>query len=851
MNELNLIEEGGSVPVYDDALHFDRTYQDGVNIGLNFITNTRTISFWVKPDYTTFNGMTREFLMAQYAGSGQRTFYAEFRDTGVIRMYLPTATSGNNNVLIESNAGQYFNGGQWYYISISLDATTGGTMYVDGVAQTNTAPTATLGFTRSGAIFTWGKFGLLFPTLLGSSTQKDLAVWNIARTQSEIVADMTRVWTGAESGLKAYFPTNEGSGNTIQDINAVYTGTITTTNPSPTYIDDFMWVREQIGTVGGGIEKSRIDLFEDQFVSVTKQSFDVNNLKQRLSGVTNNFVLPFTANNSEVFDYLDLNGNVSNKPYQINYVEYIQDGTPIIKKGRLNLREISDAGYKVDVTHGINDFFDRIRDKYFYEPFESRKIQIDTMSDSEIVKSNNQTIQDAEGVVIPLCDYGFTNPIPTYQQSPFAFIDKAFEFIAEDVGYTFIDSTGGKLDGLLFGGGKLFDYKGEGVKFSNYYTKQISEEFSLSSFITKKTGFVYSFVNYITNSVGGSFNAFINTYIDGVLESSIPMNFGTNSLATFVSPTVYPRGTKIEVKIDVIVVSSGPTLEISILDDPTSDSSQIGVSDSLNIYYENIFQNLTQLDFMSYILEVFNLGFEVDELNKQIIVYKLNDVYNPNLGNTIDLSDYYSNVMYKKFNSSYGKINRFKYQYEDKFPILFDSEIIANNTNKEKVIIDSGITASFVDASSKNANIVIADGSQPFMLRANGFDSIDLEESSSDIGYRICKEVRYDDSVHGTITVPVINDLGTSFNMLGTQTFLSFDGLDWSSLIEDNYSSLRDHVLNRYQEVKLLMRVPRHLIDAFSFQNKIFISQLNSKFVVQSIKTRPDGLSEWILIKLN
>jgi len=70
-------------------------------------------------------------------------------------------------------------------------------------------------------------------------------------------------------------------------------------------------------------------------------------------------------------------------------------------------------------------------------------------------------------------------------------------------------------------------------------------------------------------------------------------------------------------------------------------------------------------------------------------------------------------------------------------------------------------------------------------------------------------------------------------------------------LIEDNYSSLRDHVLNRYQELKVLMRVPRHLIDSFSFQNKIFIEQLNSKFVVQSIKTRPDGLSEWILIKLN
>jgi len=225
-----------------DALHFDATYNEWVQLPSNFITSTRTVSFWVKPDVTTFNGQARQFLAAQYAGSGQRTFYAEFRDTGVIRIYLPTASSGNNFVLIESNAGQYFNGGQWYYISISLDASTGGTMYVDGVAQTNTAPTATLGFTRSGSNFHFGGFGTFIPTLGNTGTQKELAVWTTARTQSEIVADMTRVFTGAESGLKAYFPTNEGSGNTIQDINSVYTGTIVTTNTTPNYIDDVMWV---------------------------------------------------------------------------------------------------------------------------------------------------------------------------------------------------------------------------------------------------------------------------------------------------------------------------------------------------------------------------------------------------------------------------------------------------------------------------------------------------------------------------------------------------------------------------------------------------------------------------------
>ena len=839
MNELNLIEEGGSVPVYDDALHFDRTYQDGVNIGLNFITNTRTISFWVKPDYTTFNGMTREFLMAQYGGSNQRTFYAEFRDTGVIRMYLPTAVSGNNNVLIESNAGQYFNGGQWYYISISLDATTGGTMYVDGVAQTNTAPAATFGFTRTGAIFTWGKFGSAIPTLLGSSTQKDLVVWNTARTQSEIVADMTRVWTGAESGLKAYFPTNEGSGNTIQDINSVYTGTITTTNPSPTYIDDFMWIREQIGTVGGGIEKSRIDLFEDQFVSVTKQSFDVNNLKQRLSGVTNNFTLPFTANNSEVFDYLDLNGNVSNKPYQINYVEYIQDGTPIIKKGRLNLREVSDAGYKVDITHGINDFFDRIRDKYLYEPLVSRQNQIDEMTANNQVLSNDPIVQNAEGVVIPLVDYGFVNPVPTYQQTPFAIIDKTIDFITQDTGYTFVDSTGGKLQDLIFSPIKPFDVSAEIKELSGNFILNGGDRILLTTFYTTKKGLLQSNLNFIKNDIVGSNNTVgFDFFVDGVLFDSYATSFnGESSDTSTFSPTVYEIGSKLE----VFMYSNDPishSMSVELGKINYFAGSNFGVTSTFSLYYENLFK-INQIDFIKYLMELLNLSFEVNEINKTVEFYSLNELYNPNLGNTIDLSDYYSNVIYKKFEGGFGKLNYFKYQYEENKQKSFDGSIIANNTNKEKEIISTDLFACFHESP-----LDIGIG-YPYLMTSTCYESFDQTSTPNDLGNRIVKQVR----VSGA-TVSYTSGLAP-FNVVGDQTVTTFNGLDWSNLIEDNYSSLRDHVLNRYQEVKLLMRVPRHFIDNFSFQNKIFIQQLNSKFVVQSIKTRPDGLSEWILIKLN
>ena len=241
MNELNLIEEGGSVPVYDDALRFDRNYQDGVIVGLNFVTGARSVSFWLKPFYTTFNGMNREFLMAQYGNSGQRTFYMEINANGVLSAFFSTTSFGNNFATIQSNAGQFFDASQWYHICFTIESAGSTKLYVDGVQQTMTHPN-TLQLSRTGGVFCWGRFRPTSTTLIGSSIQKQLTIWTTERTPSEVVADMTRVYTGAESGLKAYFPTNEGSGNIVQDINLVYTGLIQTFNTTPNYIDDVMWV---------------------------------------------------------------------------------------------------------------------------------------------------------------------------------------------------------------------------------------------------------------------------------------------------------------------------------------------------------------------------------------------------------------------------------------------------------------------------------------------------------------------------------------------------------------------------------------------------------------------------------
>ncbi|MCU0518286.1 MAG: LamG domain-containing protein, partial [Oscillatoria sp. Prado101] len=59
----------------------------------------------------------------------------------------------------------------------------------------------------------------------------EVRVWNKARTQAEIQADMSKRLTGKEAGLVGYWPLNdvrvEGSALKVADITGNFTGTVT------------------------------------------------------------------------------------------------------------------------------------------------------------------------------------------------------------------------------------------------------------------------------------------------------------------------------------------------------------------------------------------------------------------------------------------------------------------------------------------------------------------------------------------------------------------------------------------------------------------------------------------------
>lgn len=219
----------------NDALKFDTTYSDLGILPVGLATGVRTISMWVKPNVTTFNGQSRQFFANQYSGNtGKRTFSLEFFTDGRIRAVKKT--SGYFEFCY-SNSGFYFQANTKYYITFSAGIL-GTRLYVNGNLHSSTGNSASFigseRFTIGGASDQTSNPASWFPGEISG-----LSIWNTERTPSEIVSDMARSFDGTETGLKAHYKFN-GSGSVITEINNNYNGTISTTNTNPNYIDDVM-----------------------------------------------------------------------------------------------------------------------------------------------------------------------------------------------------------------------------------------------------------------------------------------------------------------------------------------------------------------------------------------------------------------------------------------------------------------------------------------------------------------------------------------------------------------------------------------------------------------------------------
>ena len=461
---------------------------------------------------------------------------------------------------------------------------------------------------------------------------------------------------------------------------------------------------------------------------------------------------------------------------------------------------------------------------------------------------NTTAVRDAEGYCVPLMDLAGVNPIADFQQTVGYFLDFGLNKISDAIGYTY---TNNGID--------LTDYvftKSEPPTFDTRVTSFVSNRyFAGYEEIVQENRLVWSHVMTVKGvinfqqmrmrviaGVGLPNDPDINVMVNGVLLATYTLGVGGAALNTTLNttPIEYNAGDVIQIYFDATGIGSGNS--VYLVDAYFQGYYTLGYK----VYHENILGDYNQTDFVKNIMQTFNLGINVNSISKEVELYSLNTVYG-NGGVINDFSKYYDETKKRIFKSSYGKNNKFTYKYIEKDVSFVKSDgiLVANNTNEDKTIIESELTA------SSNYTPLTLGAIDALLTSVIAYDSKSVNAKPTNIGDRFNQVIRVETSGADPVTVSYIDKNGTSGNVTSDQSFLTFGGLDWNTLIDTQFNNLRDKVLNRYEKYTVIMNVPLHVINEYDFKEKVYIKELGSNFVVNNITTLNGGLNQWELIKIN
>ena len=825
------------------------TQNDRIDLGTSVEDGVKTTEFWFKVPTTTNGSTPKISMISSYdvsnANRGKQIISIK---NGILNWEIFTTGAASSN--ISSNAGVYFNSNQYYHVAL-VNAVGVISIYIDGVKQT--ISTSLIGLQpalKTIAVKTYIN-GLLNPlSELGDFTIKNLQYWNVARTSSEIAIDKDTYYTTSVIGLKENFHFTNFNGANTTGINGTV-GTITTNVGGLTRINNI--IRQDFTHTSpiipiSTVKTDEFDLFIGEAINVKTEGVNIDNIANTESGTTNSFRLPTTANNNKLFNFLNLVGSVSNFPYEDNYVRYSEGGVELITNGRLKVNEMSEKGYKVEVLHGKNDFFDKIRGKFLHEAYAPFKTILTEMIHQKTRLCNTVAVRDAEGYCVPLMDLSGVNPIADYQQTVGYYLDFGLNKIADAIGYTYTNN-GLDLTDYVFTKGEppTFDTRATSFVSNRYFSRyeEIVEEKRLiwSHVMTVKG--VLNFQQMLMRVISGNGlpnNPDINILVNGVVISTYTLTVdGPQVNTSFNStPTEYNAGDIIQIYFDATSIGGGAS--VYLVDAYFKGYYTLGYK----VYHENILGEYTQTDFVKNIMQTFNLGVNVNAIANTIELYSLNTVYGDS-GIVNDLSKYYHKTVNRIFNSSYGKTNKLKYKYidNDSNSGSADGIIEANNTNEDKTIIDSELTASL------NFTPLTLGAVDALLTTADGYDSQSINARTSNIGDRFNQVIRVATTGADPVNVSYKDKNGTTTTVTSDQSFLTFGGLDWSTLIDTQFNNLRDKVLNRYEKYTVIMNVPLNVINEYDFKEKVYIRELGSNFVVNNITTLKGGLNKWELIKIN
>ena len=105
-----------------------------------------------------------------------------------------------------------------------------------------------------------------------------------------------------------------------------------------------------------------VDLDNSTMIALDYELSNIGDIEGRKANKSNNFTVPFTATNLEIFGFCNIPESGSAIPYNNLPCKYKQYGLEVIKLGSVVIDEITQEGFSVNVYWGAFDFFKTIKE---------------------------------------------------------------------------------------------------------------------------------------------------------------------------------------------------------------------------------------------------------------------------------------------------------------------------------------------------------------------------------------------------------------------------------------------------------------------------------------------------------
>lgn len=194
-----------------------------INVGSSVGNNLRSIEFWFRPNVSIDSSTSASgysFIIrndaTQFSEYGiyiRGTDWSGVGDVG--RLCFFVRYSGTLHELM-SNQNSW-TAGTWYHVAGVIDNVSRMALYIDGILQTTSSPTATSATQSHASITTLGTWGDAYIRYF-NGRMDEMRLWNRSLTQTEIQTKMClHLNPSMETGLVAYWNFDEGSGTQIID----------------------------------------------------------------------------------------------------------------------------------------------------------------------------------------------------------------------------------------------------------------------------------------------------------------------------------------------------------------------------------------------------------------------------------------------------------------------------------------------------------------------------------------------------------------------------------------------------------------------------------------------------------